>query len=97
MAVTYKKLWHLLIDRNLMKKDLEEMAGITHYQMCKLARDKDVIIILRFYFGKTLREISLQMDISYAYVKVLQNKAFEGIKRFFENQHPFFLAFRIKV
>lgn len=42
MAVTYKKLWHLLIDRNLMKKDLEEMAGITHYQMCKLARDKDV-------------------------------------------------------
>ena len=41
-AVTYKKLWHLLIDRNLMKKDLEEMAGITHYQMCKLARDKDV-------------------------------------------------------
>lgn len=42
MAVTYKKLWHLLIDRNLMKKDLEEMAGITHYQMCKLAKDKDV-------------------------------------------------------
>ena len=42
MAVTYKKLWHLLIDRNLMKKDLEEMAGITHYQMCKLARDKNV-------------------------------------------------------
>lgn len=42
MAVTYKKLRHLLIDRNLMKKDLEEMAGITHYQMCKLARDKDV-------------------------------------------------------
>ena len=31
-----------MIDRNLMKKDLEEMAGITHYQMCKLARDKDV-------------------------------------------------------
>ena len=42
MAVTYKKLWHLLSDRNLMKKELEEMAGITHYQMCKLARDKDV-------------------------------------------------------
>ena len=42
MAVTYKKLWHLLIDRNLKKKDLEEMAGLTHYQMCKLAKDKDV-------------------------------------------------------
>ncbi len=42
MAVTYKKLWHLLIDRNLKKKDLESMAGISHYQMCKLAADKDV-------------------------------------------------------
>jgi len=42
MAVTYKKLWHLLIDRNMMKKDLEEKAGLTHYQMCKLAKDKDV-------------------------------------------------------
>lgn len=42
MAVTYKKLWHLFIDCNLMKKDLEELSGITQYQMCKLARDKDV-------------------------------------------------------
>ena len=48
-------------------------------------RERD-IIILRFYSGKTLREISMKMDISYAYVKVLQNKAFEKIKRFFENQ-----------
>ena len=42
MAVTYKKLWHILIDRNMKKKDLESLAGITHYQMCKLAKDKDV-------------------------------------------------------
>ena len=48
-------------------------------------RERD-IIILRFYSGKTLREISSQMGISYAYVKVLQNKAFEKIKYYFENQ-----------
>ncbi|HHX14337.1 MAG TPA: helix-turn-helix transcriptional regulator [Clostridiales bacterium] len=42
MAVTYKKLWHILIDRNLKKKDLEAMAGITRYQMYKLSGDKDV-------------------------------------------------------
>ncbi len=42
MAVTYKKLWHILIDRNMKKKDLEQLAGITHYQMCKLSNDKDV-------------------------------------------------------
>ena len=44
-------------------------------------RERD-IIILRFYSGKTLREISSQMGISYAYVKVLQNKAFEKLKKF---------------
>ena len=44
-------------------------------------RERD-IIILRFYSGKTLREISSQMGISYAYVKVLQNKAFDKIKGF---------------
>ena len=43
MAVSYKKLWHILVDRNMKKKDLEEAAGITHYQMYKLANDKDII------------------------------------------------------
>lgn len=42
MAVRYKKLWHILVDRNMKKKDLEEAAGITHYQMYKLANDKDI-------------------------------------------------------
>ena len=42
MAVTYKKLWHILIDRGMKKKDLEAKAGISHYQMWKLANDKDV-------------------------------------------------------
>ena len=42
MAVSYKKLWHILVDRNMKKKDLEKAAGITHYQMYKLANDKDI-------------------------------------------------------
>ena len=44
-------------------------------------RERD-IIILRFYSGKTLKEIVAQMGISYAYGKVLQNKAFEKMRRF---------------
>ena len=48
-------------------------------------RERD-IIILRFYSGKTLKDISVQMGISYAYVKVLQNNGFAKIKSFFENQ-----------
>ena len=42
MAVSYKRLWHILIDRKMKKKDLEEKAHITHYQMYKLANDMDV-------------------------------------------------------
>lgn len=42
MAVSYRKLRHILIDRGMKKKDLEEAAGITHYQMYKLANEKDI-------------------------------------------------------
>ena len=44
-------------------------------------RERD-IIILRFYSGKTLKGITAQMGISYAYGKVLQNKAFEKLRKF---------------
>ena len=42
MAVSYKTLWHILVDRNMQIKELEKAAGITHYQMYKLANDKDI-------------------------------------------------------
>ena len=29
MAVTYKKLWHILLDRDMKKKDLQETAELT--------------------------------------------------------------------
>lgn len=46
-------------------------------------RERD-IVILRFYSGKTLKEIADRMDISYAYVKVLQNKALAKLKNYLE-------------
>ena len=42
MAVCYKKLWHILIDRDMKKKDLEKLAGINHYTMNKMSRDENV-------------------------------------------------------
>lgn len=42
MTTSYKKLWKLLIDRDLKKKDLEEMAGVSHYTMNKLTRGDNV-------------------------------------------------------
>lgn len=42
MAVTYKKLWHILLDRDMKKKDLQKNAELTKYTMRKLSNDKAV-------------------------------------------------------
>ena len=42
MAVRYNKLWKILIDKKMKKKDLQEAAHITHYQMMKLVRDENI-------------------------------------------------------
>lgn len=42
MAVSYKKLWKLLIDRDLKKKDLEAMARVSHYTMNKFTHGDNV-------------------------------------------------------
>lgn len=42
MAISYKRLWKLLIDRDLKKKDLETMAGISHYTINKLNHGENV-------------------------------------------------------
>ena len=42
MAVSYKKLWKLLIDKDMKKSDLEREADITHYALSKLSQGKDV-------------------------------------------------------
>ena len=42
MTISYKKLWHILIDKGIKKKDLAEAANLTHYQMTKLANNKNI-------------------------------------------------------
>lgn len=42
MAISYKRLWKLLIDKDMKKKDLEEKAGISHYTLNKLNRGENV-------------------------------------------------------
>lgn len=42
MAVTYKKLWHILLDRDMKKKDLQKTAELTKYTMRKLGNDESV-------------------------------------------------------
>ena len=42
MVASYKRLWKLLIDRDLKKKDLAEMAQISNYTITKLTRGDNV-------------------------------------------------------
>ena len=38
MAVSYKKLWKLLIDRDIKKKDLSALAGISPATITKMGK-----------------------------------------------------------
>jgi DNA-binding Xre family transcriptional regulator len=42
MKISYKKLWKLLIDRDMMKKDLAEKAGVSNASIAKLGRNENV-------------------------------------------------------
>ena len=42
MSMSYKKLWKLLIDKDMKKKDLQELAGISSASVTKLAKNENV-------------------------------------------------------
>ena len=41
-SVCYKKLWKLLIDRNMKKGELRELANISQTTMAKLSKNQNV-------------------------------------------------------
>ena len=59
MGVTYKKLFKLLIDRNMKKKDLRDLAGIGNSTMTKLSNDENVTIEV---MAKICRELDCTID-----------------------------------
>lgn len=54
MEVSYKRLWKLLIDKDMKKKDLEERAGISHYSVNKLNRGDNVTTDILVKICRTL-------------------------------------------
>lgn len=44
MAVSYSKLWKLLIDKNMKKKELGETAGISNSLIAKLGKNENVTV-----------------------------------------------------
>lgn len=59
MQISYKKLWKLLIDKDMLKKDLAAKARISSTSIAKLAKNENVNT-------EILRKIctALQCDVS---------------------------------
>ena len=54
MAVSYKKLWKLLIDKDMKKKDLQSAAGISWASVTKLSKGETVSMEVLMKICKTL-------------------------------------------
>ena len=44
--VSYKKLWHLLIDNNLRKNDLQDATGMSSSTLARMVADEPVTVEL---------------------------------------------------
>ena len=59
MAVTYTKLWHILIVRDMKKKDLQAAAGLTNHVMLKLRNNQNITTET---IGKICKALNCQAD-----------------------------------
>ena len=59
MSISYKKLWHILLDKDLKKKDLAEMAGVSTYTINKLNRNENVTVEV---LAKICKALDCTMD-----------------------------------
>ena len=59
MRISYKKLWHVLLDKNMTKQDLRKLTGISTTTVQKLTKNESVgiDIILRI-----CEKLNLQID-----------------------------------
>ena len=54
MAVSYNKLWKLLVDKKMSKADLRKTAGIAQNTMTRLRRDEEVTLTVLYKICMTL-------------------------------------------
>lgn len=54
MEVSYKKLWKILIDKDMKKKDLQSAAGISWATVTKLSKGEVVSMEVLMKICKTL-------------------------------------------
>lgn len=61
MKISYNKLWKLLIDKDMKRKDLQDAAGISSASIAKLGKGEnittDVLLKICDALGCTLEDI----------------------------------------
>jgi putative transcriptional regulator len=54
MAISYNKLWKILVDKKMSKADLRKAAGIAPNTMTRLRRDEEVTLTVLHKICSTL-------------------------------------------
>lgn len=66
MAVSYNRLWKILVDRKMSKADLRKQAAIAPNTMTKLRRDEEVTLGV---LGKICKTLDVDYGDIMEYVK----------------------------
>jgi len=67
VSITYKKLWKILIDKEMKKTDLKELAGVISNVIAKLGKNEPVSI-------ETLVKICLALGVDIGDVINIEQK-----------------------
>lgn len=71
MAISYNKLWKLLVDKKMSKADLRKAAGIAPNTMTRLRRDEEVTL-------SVLNRICTVLDVNIGDVMEFTNDERDG-------------------
>lgn len=59
MKANYKRLWHILLDRDIKKKELAQIAGVSTYTINKLNKNDNVTVEV---LGKICKALNCTLD-----------------------------------
>ena len=71
MAISYNKLWKLLVDKKMSKADLRKATGIAPNTMTRLRRDEEVTL-------SVLNRICVVLDVNIGDVMEFTNDERDG-------------------
>ena len=66
VIISYNKLWKLLIDKNMNKRELKQLSGVSTASIAKLGKGKNITTDVLLKICKALRcDISDIMEIQF--------------------------------